>query len=59
MSLKRMEPFDQTDLGHLEEMLNNATSNISPSNIKHQILTTFNGLFTPALNDSLNHEIFG
>jgi len=40
-------------------MLDNATSNIDPSNIKNQILTTFNQIFPLALNDSLNHEIFG
>lgn len=59
LTLKRMEPYNDTDLQHLQEMLNNATTNIDPVNVKSQILPTFNQIFSPALNDSLNHEIFG
>lgn len=54
-----MEPFNDTDLEHLQEMLNNATTSIAPVNVKSQILPAFNQVFSPALNDSLNHEIFG
>ena len=59
LTLKRMEPFNDTDLFHLQEMLDNATTNIDPVNLKSQFLPTFNQIFPPALNDSLNHEIFG
>ena len=54
-----MEPFNDTDLFHLQEMLDNATTNIDPVNVKSQFLPTFNQIFPYALNDSLNHEIFG
>lgn len=54
-----MEPYNDTDLLHLQEMLDNATINIDPVNVKSQFLPTFNQIFPPALNDSLNHEIFG
>ena len=50
-----MEPFNETDLKHLEDMLNHATEGIEPSNAKHQILSKFNDIFPQALNDSLNH----
>ena len=59
MNIKRMEPYNDTDLTHIQDMLDHATSGISPNNAKHQILMTFNEIFPPALNDSLNHEIFG
>ncbi len=54
-----MEPFNQTDLANIEDMLDQATSNIDPANIEAQILATFNQIFPLALNDSLNHEVFG
>jgi hypothetical protein len=60
MKIKRMEPYNDTDLIHLEEMLDNITgTTIDPVNIKNQILPSFNDLIPHALNDSLNHEIFG
>ena len=40
-------------------MLDRATSQIEPSTVKHQILTPFNSVFPLALNDSLNHELYG
>lgn len=40
-------------------MLDKATTQIEPSTVKQQILTPFNQLFPLALNDSLNHELFG
>lgn len=59
MTLKRMEPYNDTDHAHLEDMLDNITTGIEPTNLKAQILPTFNQLFPLALNDSLNHETFG
>ena len=40
-------------------MMDQATTQIDPSNIKTQLLTTFNQIFPQSLNESLNHEIFG
>ncbi len=54
-----MDPFDQSDHDVLQEMLDRAFQSISPSNIEHQLLDAFNREFFPALNDSLNHEVFG
>ena len=54
-----MEPFNETDLGHLQEMLDKATTQIQPSTVKQQIIAPFNQIFVLALNDSLNHELFG
>lgn len=54
MNIKRMEPFNDTDLGHLQDMLDNITTSIDPANIKAQILPSFNQIFPLALNNSLN-----
>lgn len=40
-------------------MLDKAFQSIHPSNIEVQLLESFNREFFPALNDSLNHEVFG
>jgi hypothetical protein len=40
-------------------MLDRAFQSIYPSNIETQIIETFNREFFIALNDSLNHEVFG
>lgn len=42
MGLKRMEPYNDTDLVNLQDMLNNATKDIDPLNMKDQIVGTFN-----------------
>lgn len=55
MTIKRMDPFNQTDLENIQNMLDNITVQIDPSNFKSQILETFNQIFPLALNDSLNH----
>jgi hypothetical protein len=59
MTLKRMEPYNETDMIHLQEMLDKATTQIEPGTAKYQMMTPFNALFPLALNDSLNHEVFG
>ena len=59
LALKRMEPFNETDLKHLESLLDDAQEAIEPSTAKHQMLGAFNDLFPTSLNASLNHEIFG
>ena len=59
MGLKRMDPFDENDFAVLQEMLDKAFQSIHPSNIETQIIESFNREFFPALNDSLNHEVFG
>ena len=58
MSIKRIQPFNQTDLDALSDMLDRAFQNISPSNLESQILDKFNTIFPRALNDSLNHQAF-
>ena len=40
-------------------MLDKVFSSIDPANFEVQILEIFNQIFPLALNDSLNHEIFG
>ena len=59
MTIKRMQPFDQNDHDVMIEMMDRAFQNIKPGNIKFQILQSFNSLFPFALNDSLNHQVFG
>lgn len=54
-----MDPYDETDFSVLQEMLDRAFQSISPANIESQIIEGFNREFFPALNDSLNHEVFG
>ena len=56
MTIKRINPLiNETDKHHLEEMLFNASSGISPSTVREQVLHEFNEAFPSALNDSLNH----
>ncbi len=55
MTIKRMKPFNDTDLAHLQDMLDNITTGIDPANLKAQILSSFNQIFPLALSDSLNH----
>ena len=43
----------------MEDMLDKVFTSIDPSNFEVQILQIFNQIFPLALNDSLNHEIFG
>jgi hypothetical protein len=43
----------------MEDMLDKVFSAIDPANFEVQILELFNQIFPLALNDSLNHEIFG
>lgn len=59
MHLKRIEPYNETDLGALEDMLDRAITEISPGTVEHQFLTQFNNEMPTNLNDSLNHEILG
>jgi hypothetical protein len=40
-------------------MLDQATEGVSPSNIRTQLLGSFNTHFPSKLNESLNHEVFG
>jgi hypothetical protein len=54
-----MDPFNQTDASNIEDMLNNATTGMDPANLKSQILPVFNQIFPLALNESLNHEVYG
>jgi hypothetical protein len=54
-----MDPYNQTDLENMQNILDNITVQIDPSNFKSQILEVFNQIFPLALNDSLNHEVFG
>lgn len=62
MRLKRIEPFNETDLGALEDMLDRAISQINPGTVEHQFLSQFNSIFPIYLNSTLNsyevgHEI--
>lgn len=59
MRIKRMEPFNQSDLENIEDMLDKVFSAIEPANFEVQILEIFNQIFPLALDDSLNHEVFG
>jgi hypothetical protein len=59
MRIKRMEPFNQSDLENIEDMLDEVFTAIDPANFEVQILEIFNQVFPLALNDSLNHETFG
>ena len=42
MKIKRMDPFNQTDLDNIQNILDNITVQIDPSNYKTQILQVFN-----------------
>lgn len=55
MRIKRMEPFNQSDLENIEDMLDKVFTSIDPANFEVQILEIFNQIFPLALNDSLNH----
>lgn len=60
MAIKRIEPLvSQADVEIMQNMLDTATTNIDPSNIKVQMLEVFNQIFPLAMDDSLNHEIYG
>jgi hypothetical protein len=59
MRIKRMEPFNQSDLENMEDMLDKVFTSIDPANFEVQILELFNQIFPLALADSLNHELFG
>jgi len=59
MTIKRMDPYNQTDLENIQNILDNITVQIDPSNFKTQILSTLNQIFSAVLNNSLNEEAFG
>lgn len=60
MAIKRIEPLvSQADVEIMQNMLDTATTSIDPSNIKVQMLEVFNQIFPLAMDDSLNHEIYG
>jgi hypothetical protein len=40
-------------------MLDRAFQAIAPSNVEHQLLDVFNKVFPKALDNCLNHEVFG
>lgn len=54
-----MKPYDKAYHTILIEMLNKDSSKISPTNIKSQLLKSFNSQFFSALNHSVDHEVFG
>lgn len=59
LKVRRMEPFSDADVLAIEDILGKASSGVSPSTAKNQILQKFNNLMLKALNDTLNLHILG
>jgi hypothetical protein len=59
MKVKRIEPYNETDLGAIEDILDRAISQIVPGTVESQILEKFNSVMPQTLNSTLNSYILG
>lgn len=57
--IKRIEPYNETDMQALDEMIDGSGGAVSPSTVESQILEKFNSIMPQTLNTTLNAYILG